>query len=121
MRKFTAIATIHPAMTYSIPKPERIHPIAGHTRNASPNAAPMSPIFFVFSAGVDISEIYACITQNPAPPSPVTIRERMKRINPRLYPAILPVPEMRLERLIKRNIYPMRLSPEVNMSIYFRP
>jgi hypothetical protein len=35
----------------------RIPPIAGPMRNAVPKAAHIIPIFFVFSAGDDISEI----------------------------------------------------------------
>jgi hypothetical protein len=35
----------------------RIPPIAGPMRNAVPKAAHIIPIFFVFSAGEDISEI----------------------------------------------------------------
>lgn len=55
----------------------RIPPIAGQIRNAVPKAAPIIPIFFVFSAGAEISDIYACTTQNPAPPIPaITLAER---------------------------------------------
>lgn len=61
-----------------MPKLESAHPMAGPTRNAKPNAAPIIPIFFVFSAGVEISEIYACITPNPAPPSPPRNRAQRK-------------------------------------------
>jgi len=50
--------------------------MAGPIKNAIPKAAPMNPIFFVRSAGLDISEIYACITPNPAPPSPPTNRAK---------------------------------------------
>lgn len=35
----------------------RIPPMAGPIRNAVPNAAPISPIFLVFSSELDISEI----------------------------------------------------------------
>jgi hypothetical protein len=55
--RLIAIAMIHPMITYSIPHWESMPPIAGHTRNARPNAAPMSHIFFVLLAGVDISDI----------------------------------------------------------------
>jgi hypothetical protein len=47
---------------------------AGPTRNAIPKAAPINPIFFIRSVGLDISAIYACITENPAPPSHQTNR-----------------------------------------------
>ena len=81
MTKFTAIASIHPIMTYCIPHLERSPPIAGPMRNARPKAAPISHIFFVFSAGLDISDIYACTTPNPAPPSPEIKRAAIKTIN----------------------------------------
>lgn len=38
-------------------RPARIPPIAGHTRNAVPKAAPIIPIFFVFVSGEDISDM----------------------------------------------------------------
>jgi hypothetical protein len=60
----------------------RIPPIAGHMRNAKPNAAPMRPIRFAFSLGAEISEIYACITQNQAPQSHHINREI--RNNPKI-------------------------------------
>jgi len=53
---------------------ERIHEIAGPIRNAIPNEAPMKPIFFTRSTGLDISEIYAPITPKPAHPSHPTKR-----------------------------------------------
>jgi len=49
---------------------------AGPTRNAIPKAAPINPIFFMRSVGLDISAIYACITENPAPPSHPTKRAK---------------------------------------------
>jgi hypothetical protein len=60
---------------------ESIPQIAGPMRNAIPNAAPMSHIFFALSSGLDISDIYACITQNHAPQSPPTKRAKRKRRN----------------------------------------
>ncbi len=51
------IAMIHHRITLSIHHFESNHPIAGHTRNANQKAAPIIPIFFVFVAGVDISDI----------------------------------------------------------------
>jgi hypothetical protein len=51
------MAAIHPNITYSIPHLDRIHHIAGPTRKAKPNAAPIIPIFFVFVSFVDISDI----------------------------------------------------------------
>jgi hypothetical protein len=81
MRKFRAIARIHQMMTYSIPHLDRSHPIAGPIRNARPKAAPISHIFFVFSAGFEISDIYACTTPNHAPPNPDINRAAIKMIN----------------------------------------
>lgn len=52
----------------------RIPPIAGQTRKAVPKAAPIIPIFLVFSRGEEISEIYAWTTQNPAPQIPAITR-----------------------------------------------
>lgn len=53
---------------------------AGQMRNAIPKAAPIKPIFFIRSDGLDISAIYACITQNPAPPSPhINLAKRNRR------------------------------------------
>lgn len=59
----------------------RIPPIAGQRRNAKPKAAPINPIRFAFSLGIEISDIYACITPNHAPQSPHTNRET--RNNPK--------------------------------------
>ena len=113
MRKLIPTATILQSMTYSIPHCPRSHPIAGHTRNANPNAAPMSPIFFVRSLGADISEIYACTTPNPAPPSPQMIRETMKskkRAEIHATENEVPIVSVRLQ---KRRINPRRFSPAV--------
>lgn len=38
-------------MTYSIPHFERSPHMAGPIKNARPKAAPISPMFFVFSVG----------------------------------------------------------------------
>ena len=42
---------------------------AGPMRKAIPKAAPIKPMFFIRSAGLDISAMYACITEKPEPPS----------------------------------------------------
>ena len=116
MIKFNAIAMIHPMMTYSIPHFERSPPIAGPIRNARPKAAPIKPIFFVFSSGFEISEIYACTTQNPAPQSPETKRAPMK-IRKSVY--VSKGREKLFERLRYKIVYPRRLSPDVSMRIFF--
>lgn len=36
---------------------ERSPPMAGPIRNAVPNAAPINPMFFVFSSGLEMSDI----------------------------------------------------------------
>ena len=85
------MAIMHPKITYSIPHLERSHQIAGPTRNASPNAAPMSPIFFVFVSFVEISDMYACATQSHAPPSPEMNLAMRKTINRSpIFPEIIP-------------------------------
>jgi hypothetical protein len=59
---------------------------AGPTRNARPNAAPIIPIFLARVSGVEISDIYACITENPDPHTPLNIRETKNIKNQRLIP-----------------------------------
>ena len=104
-------------MTYPIPHCESVPPIAGPMRNAIPNAAPIIPIFLVLFAGVEISDIYASTTGNPAPPSPETnlaIRNTTKRkprsadINPD-------------DSDIQRMIYPSRLNDVVTDRRFFLP
>ena len=95
--------------------------MAGPTRNARPKAAPMSPIFFVLVAGVDMSEIYACMTPNPAPPNPETHRASIKRRNQSWYPHMRGKSIMYDESARASMIYPRRLIPDVNMSIRFLP
>jgi hypothetical protein len=51
------MARVHHIITLSIHHFERSHPMAGHTRKANQKAAPIIPIFLVFVAGVDISDM----------------------------------------------------------------
>jgi len=57
---------------------DRSHPIAGPMRNAMPKAAHINHIFLVRSSGLEMSEIYACITPKPAPPSHQISRAKRK-------------------------------------------
>jgi hypothetical protein len=50
-------------------------------RKAVPNAAPIIHIFFVFVSGDDMSDIYACTTQNHAPPIQAIILAHKKIAN----------------------------------------
>lgn len=80
---FRAITIVHIQRTQRIPKFfERIPHIAGPMRNAIPKAAPMYPIFFALSSGAEISDIYACMTPNHAPPSHPIKRANRKILKP---------------------------------------
>jgi hypothetical protein len=78
-------------------------------------------MFFVLSAGEEISEIYACMTQNPAPHSHPIIRDTMKSRKRNETPANSAEALTCIVRLRKRRINPSRLSPEVYTSIRLRP
>lgn len=92
-----------------------VPPMAGPTRKAVQKAAPMSPIFLVFSSGLEMSEIYACTTANPDPPIPATRRARRYPAKP-MIPTVLPNWSAR-----SVTIYPRRLNTDVTMRRFFRP
>jgi hypothetical protein len=117
IRKFSAIAKIHQIITYSIPHLDKSPPIAGPIKNASQKAAPISHIFFVLSAGWEISDIYACTTPNPAPQRPEIKRAIIKIINKILFSK----ERICVDRLRYSTIYPRRFSHDVITRRFFRP
>ncbi len=104
-RKF-AVAAITPAKATAVFDTEaRSHPIAGPIRNPRPNIAPISHIFFILVAGVDISETYACVTPIPDHASPAINLPTKKNTN--------------VGAKI-REMYPSMLQAEVQRSILLR-
>jgi hypothetical protein len=81
--------------------------MTGHIVNDIPKAAPMSPKFLVLSAGVDISDIYACTAPNPPPPNPATTRETIYIANARVY---TPPSHTGVESANMRRAYPQRFN-----------
>jgi hypothetical protein len=99
--------TIIPAIaTACTDMSERAPPRAGPIKNPKPNAAPMSQSLRARSAGAEISEIYAWITPNPAPPNPEISRAIKNQINVGLSISIA---------------YPIVFASEVRISIGLRP
>ena len=120
-RAITQASIVPDIPTYS----KRIAPSAGPTRNQRPNIAPMSHIFFVRFAWEEISDIYACMTPNPAPPSHPINRElrntREKMVNPSQMLSGIP-PAMGSDHTdISMIIKEERLSIDVIESIFFLP
>lgn len=123
---FRKMITVHATIDPAIPaKFDRRAPSAGPMRNQSPNIAPMSPIFLVRESFDEISDIYACTTQNPAHPRPPIHRDMRNTIekNPNPHQRVVAWTDIigACQTANSIIIYQRRFSDEVMTSIFLRP